>query len=76
MTAEAYLEERAVIFEELMPTAAAMPGRARSPTPCRARGIRRRRHELEPAMFELKTTHQRDWFADLHRRSSSATIRG
>ena len=64
MTAEAYLEERAVIFEELMPTAAAMPGARALTDDLRARGIPIAvATSSSRAMFELKTTHHRDWFA-------------
>jgi len=64
MTAEAYLEERAVIFEELMPTAAAMPGARALTDDLRVHGIPFAvATSSSRAMFELKTTHHRDWFA-------------
>ena len=64
MTPEAYLEERAVIFEELMPTAAAMPGAQAFTAALAKRGIPMAvASSSSRAMFELKTTCHRDWFA-------------
>jgi pseudouridine-5'-monophosphatase len=64
LTAEAYLEERAVIFEELMPTAAPMPGARILTDALVAQGIPMGvATSSSRAMFELKTTHHRDWFA-------------
>ena len=64
LTAEAYLEERAVLFEDLMPTAAAMPGARALTDDLRAHGIPIAvATSSNQATFELKTTHHRDWFA-------------
>ena len=64
LTPEAYLEERAVIFEELMPTAAAMPGARELTDALVARGIPIAiASSSSRAMFDLKTTRHRDWFA-------------
>jgi pseudouridine-5'-monophosphatase len=64
LSAEAYLEERAVIFEELMPTAAAMPGARALTDALIAQSIPTAvASSSSRAMFELKTTHHRDWFA-------------
>jgi pseudouridine-5'-monophosphatase len=59
-----YLSERAVIFEELMPTAEAMPGARELTTFLAARGIPMAvASSSSRAMFELKTTRHREWFA-------------
>jgi pseudouridine-5'-monophosphatase len=63
ITAEAYLEERAVIFETLMPTAAAMPGARALTDGLVARGVPIAvATSSTRAMFDLKTLHHRDWF--------------
>jgi pseudouridine-5'-monophosphatase len=64
MTPEAYLEERAVIFEALMPTAAAMPGARALTDALAARGVPMAvASSSSRAMFELKTLRHREWFA-------------
>jgi pseudouridine-5'-monophosphatase len=64
LTAEAYLEERAVIFEELMPTAAPMPGAQDLTEALVARGVPIAvASSSSRAMFELKTTRHREWFS-------------
>jgi len=61
---ESYLEERAVLFEELMPTAAEMPGARALTTALAARGIAMAvASSSSRVMFELKTIRHRDWFA-------------
>jgi pseudouridine-5'-monophosphatase len=58
-----YLSERAVIFEELMPTAEAMPGARELTTFLAARGIPMAvASSSSRAMFDLKTTRHREWF--------------
>jgi pseudouridine-5'-monophosphatase len=60
---EAYLEERAVMFEELMPTAEAMPGARALTAALEAEGIPMAvATSSTRAMFELKTTRHREWF--------------
>jgi pseudouridine-5'-monophosphatase len=64
LSAEAYLEERAVIFEELMPTAAPMPGARALTDALVARGVPIAvASSSSRAMFELKTTRHREWFS-------------
>jgi len=64
ITPEAYLEERAVLFEELMPAAEAMPGARALTTALAARGIPMAvATSSSRTMYELKTTHHRPWFA-------------
>jgi pseudouridine-5'-monophosphatase len=64
LTAEAYLEERAVIFEELMPTAAAMPGARALTDALVARGVPIAvASSSSRAMYELKTIRHREWFS-------------
>jgi pseudouridine-5'-monophosphatase len=58
-----YLTERAVIFEELMPTAGAMPGARELTAFLAARGIPMAvASSSSRAMFDLKTTRHRTWF--------------
>ena len=64
LAAEAYLEERAIIFEELMPTAAPMPGARALTDALVARGVPIAvASSSSRAMFELKTTRHREWFS-------------
>lgn len=64
MSPEAYLAERAVIFEELMPTAAEMPGARAFTAALAARGIPMAvASSSSRAMFELKTQRHGEWFA-------------
>ena len=63
-SAEAYLEERAVIFEDLMPTAAPMPGARALTDALVARGVPIAvASSSSRAMFELKTIRHREWFS-------------
>jgi pseudouridine-5'-monophosphatase len=65
ITADDYLRERALLFETLMPTAAAMPGARELTAALRARGV-----PLAVAtssarpLYDLKITRHRDWFAE------------
>lgn len=64
LTPEAYLEERAVIFEELMPTAVPMPGARDLTDALVGHGIPIAvASSSSRAMFELKTIRHREWFA-------------
>ena len=64
ITAEAYLAERAVIFEELMPTAEMMPGARALTSALAARGVPMAvATSSSRAMYDLKTTRHRAWFA-------------
>jgi pseudouridine-5'-monophosphatase len=64
ITPEAYLEEREVLFEDLMPTAQAMPGARALTSALGARGIPMGvATSSSRAMYDLKTTHHRPWFA-------------
>jgi pseudouridine-5'-monophosphatase len=61
---EDYLAERSVIFEELMPTAEPMPGARALTTALAARRVPMAvASSSSRAMFELKTTRHRGWFA-------------
>ena len=64
ITPEAYLAEREVLFEDLMPTAQAMPGARALTSALGARGIPMGvATSSSRAMYDLKTTHHRPWFA-------------
>jgi pseudouridine-5'-monophosphatase len=64
ISAEAYLEERAVIFETLMPTCVPMPGARALTHALVGRGVPIAvATSSTRAMFDLKTLHHRDWFA-------------
>ncbi len=59
-----YLAERAVLFEELMPTAEAMPGARELTASLAARGVPMAvATSSSRAVFDLKTTRHRAWFA-------------
>ena len=61
---EQYLEEREVIFQDLMPTAEAMPGARALTDALAARGIPMAvATSSSRAMFALKTTRHREWFS-------------
>jgi pseudouridine-5'-monophosphatase len=64
MAPEDYLAERAVLFEELMPTAEPMPGAVELTTRLAARGIPMAvASSSSRRLFELKTMRHRAWFA-------------
>jgi pseudouridine 5'-phosphatase len=63
ITPEDYLAERAVLFEELMPTAEPMPGAREFTAALAARGVPMAvATSSTRAMYELKTLHHREWF--------------
>ncbi|HXJ36612.1 MAG TPA: HAD-IA family hydrolase [Candidatus Eisenbacteria bacterium] len=63
MTPEAYLEERAVLFETLMPTAEPMPGARELTRALAARSVPLALATSSTrAMLDLKTIRHRDWF--------------
>ena len=63
ITPEAYLAERAVLFEELMPTAEAMAGARALTAALAARGVAMAiASSSSRAMFDLKTMRHREWF--------------
>jgi pseudouridine 5'-phosphatase len=63
ITPEAYLEERAVMFEDLMPAAEPMPGARALTDALAAHGIPMAvATSSTRAMFDLKTTRHREWF--------------
>jgi pseudouridine-5'-monophosphatase len=65
ITPEDYLAERAALFETLMPTAAPMPGaRALTRALAAAGAGLAVASSSSRALFELKTTRHRDWFAE------------
>ena len=64
ITPDEYLSERAVLFEELMPTAEAMPGARELTATLAARGVPMAvASSSSRAMFDLKTTRHREWFS-------------
>lgn len=64
MSANEYLSERAVLFEELMPTAEPMPGARELTSVLAGRGVPMAvATSSTRAIFDLKTTHHRAWFA-------------
>ncbi len=64
LTAEDYLREREVLFQTLMPTAEAMPGARELTAALRARGVPLAvATSSARAVYDLKTTRHRDWFA-------------
>jgi pseudouridine-5'-monophosphatase len=64
ITAEEYLTERAILFEELMPTAEPMPGARALTAALAARGVPMAvASSSSRAMFDLKTIRHRPWFA-------------
>jgi len=65
LTAEEYLAERTVLFETLMPTAAAMPGARELTGALKAAGAGLAvASSSSRALFDLKTTGHRAWFAE------------